>query len=113
MPLENPSDDTCAITASVLYGLKRIYRSGFAYKKAGVMLMQLTQKENHQSNLFDDGTARIRSEKLMQAMDAINMTWGRNTLRVGSMGTTRRWAMRSENRSPRYTTAWEELPDVK
>ena len=113
IPLENPSDDTCAITASALYGLKRIYRSGFAYKKAGVMLMQLTQKENHQSTLFDDGTARIRSEKLMQAMDAINATWGRNTLRVGSMGTTRRWAMRSENRSPRYTTAWEELPHVK
>jgi DNA polymerase V len=113
VPLENPSDDTCSITASALYGLKRIYRSGFAYKKAGVMLMQLTQKENHQSALFDNGIARVRSAKLMQAMDAINMTWGRNTLRLGSMGTTRRWAMRSENRSPRYTTAWEELPCVK
>ena len=110
VPLENPSDDTCAITASAVYGLKRIYRSGFDYKKAGVMLMQLTQKENHQCTLFDDGTARIRSAKLMQAMDAINTTWGRNTLRVGSMGTTRRWAMRSENRSPRYTTNWDEVP---
>ena len=113
VPLENPSDDTCPITSSALYGLKRIFHSGFAYKKAGVMLMQLTQKENHQNTLFDDGTARVRSAKLMQAMDAINATWGRNTLRVGSMGTTRRWAMRSENRSPRYTTAWEELPHVK
>lgn len=112
VPLENPSDNTCAITASALYGLKRIYRRGFDYKKAGVMLMQLTQKENYQSTLFDDGAARVRSAKLMQAMDAINTTWGRNTLRVGSMGTTRRWAMRSENRSPRYTTAWEELPHV-
>ena len=113
VPLENPSDDTCAITTSALHGLKRIYRAGFDYKKAGVMLMQLTQRENHQSTLFDDGTARIRSARLMQAMDAINATWGRNTLRVAAMGTTRRWAMRSENRSPRYTTAWEELPCVK
>ena len=113
VPLENPSDDTCAITTSALKGLKRIYRPGFDYKKAGVMLMQLTQKENHQSTLFDDGNARLRSARLMQAMDAINATWGRNTLRVAAMGTTRRWAMRSENRSPRYTTAWEELPCVK
>lgn len=113
VPLVHPSDDTCAITAAALHGLQRIYREGFAYHKAGVMLMQLTQKQNHQSTLFDDGTARVRSAKLMQAMDAVNATWGRGTLRVGAMGTaatTRHWAMRSGNRSSRYTTHWSELP---
>ena len=113
VPLVHPSDDTCAITAAALHGLQRIYREGFAYHKAGVMLMQLTQKQNHQSTLFDDGTARVRSAKLMQAMDAVNATWGRGTLRIGSMGTaatTRHWAMRSGNRSARYTTHWGELP---
>jgi DNA polymerase V len=110
VPLENPCDNTSAITAFALFGLKRIFHAGFSYKKAGVMLMQLSQKENYQGTLFDDGAARVRSAKLMQAMDAVNKTWGRGTLRVGSMGTTRRWAMRSENRSPRYTTNLDELP---
>jgi DNA polymerase V len=113
IPLANPSNDTCAITASALFGLKRIYRPGFSYKKAGVMLMQLSQGENYQGSLFDDGATRLRSTKLMQAMDSVNKIWGRGTLRTGSMGTTRRWAMRSENRSPRYTTNWDELPYVK
>ena len=112
IPLANPSDDTSAITASVLFGLERIFTAGYSYKKAGVMLMELSQKENHQGSLFDDGTARVRSSKLMQAMDAVNRTWGRGTLKVGSVGTTRRWAMRSENRSPRYTTSWDEVPQA-
>ena len=110
IPLANPSDDTSAITASALFGLERIFRTGYSYKKAGVMLMQLSQKSNHQASLFDDGIARAQSAKLMQAMDAVNRTWGRGTLKVGSVGTTRRWAMRSENRSPRYTTNWDEVP---
>jgi DNA polymerase V len=116
VPLCNPSDDTCAITAAAVHGLQHIYRLGFSYHKAGVMLMQLTPKVNYQGTLFDNGVARARSAKLMQAMDAVNKTWGRGTLRVGSMGSMgtpgngRQWAMRAGNRSPRYTTDWLELP---
>jgi DNA polymerase V len=110
VPLADVSDDTRALTAAALMGLRHIYRKGFAYKKCGVMLMHLTQKTQRQETLFDDVAARERSAKTMAVMDAINRTWGRGTLRSAATGVSKRWAMRSENRSPRYTTCWTELP---
>ena len=51
----------------------------------------------------------------MAAMDAINHTWGRGTLRTAAAGLSQQgqWAMLSEHLSPRYTTRWNELPVVK
>ncbi len=48
----------------------------------------------------------------MAAIDAINLTFGRGTVRCGTSGVAQGWAMRAGNRSPRYTTRWEELPLV-
>ena len=75
--------------------------------------MELTTKANRQETLFDDATARLRSDKTMAVLDAINNEWGQGTLRVAAAGVTKRWAMRSDNRSPRYTTQWDELPVVR
>lgn len=80
------------------------------YKKCGVMLMELTVKAQRQETLFDDVAARDRAAKTMAVMDSINRVWGRGTLCSGAAGGSKRWAMRSENRSPRYTTQWDELP---
>jgi DNA polymerase V len=113
VPLVNPSDDTRVLTGTAISGLKRIFRAGFAYKKAGVMLMHLSPKGRQQAVLFDEAESSERSSKMMQVMDSINGVWGRGTLRVASMGTKQRWAMRSENRSKRFTTHWDELPCVK
>ena len=110
VPLADVSDDTRALTTAALKGLRHIYRPGYSYKKCGVMLMELTAKLQRQETLFDDAVARARSAKLMVAMDAINSVWGRGTLRTGAAGMSQGWAMRSENRSPRYTTSWDELP---
>ncbi|HRK37290.1 MAG TPA: Y-family DNA polymerase [Burkholderiaceae bacterium] len=110
VPLEDASDDNRAFTKAATKGLRHIYRPGFAYKKCGVMLMELSAKQQRQETLFDDPAARAKSAKLMAAVDAVNRVWGRGTLRTGTTGITKRWAMRSENRSPRYTTQWDELP---
>ena len=110
VPLADVSDDSRTLTASALNGLRHIYRSGFCYKKCGVMLMELTVKAQRQETLFDDPAARDKAAKAMAVMDAINRTWGRGTLRSAAAGTSSKWAMRSDNRSPRYTTQWEELP---
>ena len=64
------------------------------------MLMELTVKARRQETRFDDAVARDSAAKVMAAMDAINRTWGQGTLRDGAAGTTQRWAMRLENRSP-------------
>ena len=113
VPMPDATDDTLALTAAALKGLAAIYRPGFRYKKTGVMLTLLSDKAARQTTLFDDPVARERSERLMATMDAINREFGRGMVRSGASGVVQRWAMRSENRSPRYTTRWDELPFVQ
>lgn len=76
------------------------------------MLMELTVKAQRQETLFDDVATRDRAAKTMADMDSINRVWGRGALRNGAAGGSNSWAMHSDNRSPRYTTQWEELPIV-
>jgi DNA polymerase V len=113
VPLPDATDDTLALTGAALKGLAAIFKPGFRYKKAGVMLTLLTDKGSRQAPLFDHPLARKRSGQLMSAMDAINQEFGRGTIRSGASGIKQRWAMRSENRSPRFTTRWDELPVVR
>ena len=124
VPLVAPTDNTFTLTDAALAGLRRIYRAGYTYKKCGVMLVGISDTAQRQGTLLlaiDDAAApnwtvepsqaqRERSAKTMSVMDAINARWGRGTARSSATGVTQRWAMRSENRSPRYTTRWDELP---
>jgi DNA polymerase V len=74
------------------------------------MLTLISDKAKSQETLFDDSLQRVQSAKLMAAIDAINAEFGRDTVSTGASGTDKRRAMRSENRSPRFTTRWDELP---
>ena len=112
VPLAEPTDDTPVLTHAALKGLEAIFRAGYRYKKAGVLLTLLSDKNSRQSTLFDDQAARERSTKLMAAIDAINRAYGRDTVHLAVSGTQQRWAMRAGNRSPCFTTRWEELPLV-
>jgi DNA polymerase V len=113
VPLADVSNDTRTLTRAALYGLRRIFRDGYAYKKCGVMLMELEEGQHRQEALFDDPQERARSARVMSVLDAVNQVWGRGTLRTAASGIAQRWAMRAENRSPRYTTHWRELPIVR
>ena len=110
VPLPDPTDDTRLLTSAATLGLGLIFKPGFKYKKAGIMLTLISDKAKRQETLFDDPLKRTQSAKLMAAMDAINAEFGRDTVKTGASGTDKRWAMRSENRSPRFTTRWDELP---
>ena len=112
VPMAEPTDDTLTLTAAALAGLEMMYRSGYRYKKAGVMLTLLSDKHARQASIFDNLVVTQRSTKLMTALDMINRDYGRGTVRSGVSGFTQHWAMRNENRSPRYTTRWDELPTV-
>ena len=113
--LEQPSGDSRVLTTAAWAGLQRIYRAGCAYKKCGVMLVDISARQQHQTNLFCLATDPGKSAKLMAAIDAINLTWGRGSVRTAAAGLSQQaqWAMRSKHRSPRYTTRWDELPVVK
>ncbi|MSQ49213.1 MAG: Y-family DNA polymerase [Betaproteobacteria bacterium] len=110
VPLPEPTDDTRALTRAAMFGLGLIFKSGYKYKKAGIMLTLISDKAKRQETLFDEPLLRERSARLMAAMDAVNAVYGRDTVRTGASGTNRRWAMRSAYRSPRFTARWDELP---
>ena len=107
IPLPEATDDTLRLTKAALWGLKRIFRPGFAYQKAGIVLMNLTDSATQQASLF--GTHRD-NDRLMAVMDRVNAMWGRGTLRSAATGITRSWSMRREKMSPQFTTHWEQLP---
>lgn len=113
IPLIEPSADNRVLAGAALHGLAVIFREGFKYKKAGIMLMDLQPDTQRQGVLFDAAPERARSVRAMAALDALNERFGRDTVHLGSAGLARRWAMLSENRTPRYTTNWAELPKVR
>ena len=107
-----PTDDTRVISDLAIRIIKHLYKPGFIYKKAGVMLTGLTEVKTHQYDLFTDNPGLEKSSKLMKALDEINGRFGRNSLICASSGLDRKWSMRCSNRSPLYTTRWSELPCV-
>lgn len=114
VPLPANCSDTLAITHASLAGLQQLYRSGFAYAKAGVMLMDISQAGLGQGDLFaPDPIETARRAKLMQTMDLINRQMGRGTIRIASEARSNGWGMRQTRRSPAYTTRWSELMIAK
>lgn len=94
--------------------LARIWRPGYAYHKAGVLLDDLTTDTYEQLELFaSPPPASVDQQRLMATMDAINGRFGRDTVRVAASGLERPWKTSQANVSPRYTTRWEELLQVQ
>ncbi|MBK8168546.1 MAG: Y-family DNA polymerase [bacterium] len=109
--LVSPTADTRVLIGQALRGLEAIYRGGYRYHKAGVMLLSLTSADRRQGALFQPGDP-ARSQRLMTAIDRINHRMGRGTVRFGTEGFGHGWAMRQARKSPAYTTRWSELPRV-
>src|ERR1019366_830443 len=110
VPLGQPSDDTTKLVTAALTGLKAIYRTGYRYKKSGVLLMGLQSKGTVQATLFDDAAKQTKSANMMSIMDTINRKMGQGSMTIAASGIRHRWAMRRERKTPNYTTDWNELP---
>jgi DNA polymerase V len=109
--LPAPSSCTATLIKVALAALKAIYRSGYRYQKAGVLLNGLVPESYEQLQLFH--TATPHDTSLMKAMDEINKRWGRDTIQSAAAGLTKEWHFRQQKKSPAYTTRWTELPTVK
>ncbi|WP_350152851.1 Y-family DNA polymerase [Nitrosomonas sp.] len=109
--LPRQTDDTRLLTKVALWGLRRIYRRSYKYQKAGVMLSELVSRQYRQIDLFGsiDTDTDTRASQLMRVMDQINARMGRGTLKLASEGFRQPWKMKQGNRSPNYTTNWNEL----
>ena len=91
---------------------ERIFQPGRSYKKAGVVLSGLVPDTSIQANLFEPPSKNI-GRFLMEMMDNINFSMRNDVVKFASTGIRRNWKMRQEFHSPRYTTRWEELYEVK
>ena len=122
VPLVRPSADTRVVIQTAVRALGGMYRPGFNYLKAGVMLVDLRPQTQQQGELDLFSTAQPQSlatnrdsSQLMGAVDALNRRFGRGAVAVASAlhldgGSTH--AGRQERRSPRYTTRLAEIPTV-
>ncbi|MGB3756238.1 MAG: Y-family DNA polymerase [Rivularia sp. (in: cyanobacteria)] len=92
---------------------ENLFESGYKLKKAGVILLGLTPEGEKQLSLFEKSESdKKRSQELMQVMDTINHRYGRNTIQLASSGIHKKWQMKADYKSPKYTTSWDELPKV-
>lgn len=93
-------------------GIRQIYREGFKYKKTSVMLINLRLDREITPDLFT--LKDPRKKQIQQSINSINSRYGKGTIGCGiKKKTTAKWHMKQEFLSPRYTTAWDEIPLVK
>jgi DNA polymerase V len=110
--LPSPTNDTLALTKAALQALEPLYRVGDRYQKAGVWLSALSPASQIQRDLFINPQDPEKARKLMTVVDALNQQFGAGTVRCAVAGLQRSWQTRAQQRSPRYTTRWDELLQV-
>jgi DNA polymerase V len=116
LTLPQPSSFTPTLVRYALHGLEKIYRPGYKYVKAGVLVTTIGRQDELQLNLWEEGPDPWDLEEelaLSGVVDSINQKWGRDTLRLAASGLERNWGMQQGRVSPHYTTRWSDLPVVR
>jgi DNA polymerase V len=106
-----PTSDQRTIVSTAVYAAHELYKNGYAYKKAGVVATHILQECDVVRSLFEDTEAMEREHRITSALDIINGTFGRGTVKLAAQGSGRIRSS-SENQSPHYTTLWEDIPKV-
>lgn len=107
---EYPTHSSADLIQYAILGLKTIFREGYHYKKAGVVVSGLTPQNEKQFSLFS--AENPKHQPLMEQIDAINKRIGQNKVKFACQDLGRTWKMRQEKRSPRYTTQLDEIIEV-
>jgi DNA polymerase V len=110
--LDYPSSDTRDLMAAAMNGLHTIYREGYRYAKAGVILSEFTQPGAFTDDLFAQPKHK-NSDALMNVLDFINQKKGRGTVRFCSEPRKPDWAMKQDSLSPAYTTDWDKVAEFR
>ena len=113
LPVPVATNDTRAFLKQLGTALDRIYRKGLEYKKAGVILCELSDSQNYQVDLWSDNCSPEAST-MMRVIDEVNRKFGKNCLHAASINLgSQKWHMKQAALSPRYTTEWNNLLKVK
>ncbi len=106
-----PTNSTIDLSKYAKIGLRAIYKEGYNYKKAGVIVMGLTPNNETQLSFFD--TSNPKHQPLMSTIDKLNLSYGVNKVKFGNQSLGRQWKMKQEKLSPRYTTSIKEVINIK
>ena len=104
------TSDTIELIRNACQCIDRLYRKGCAFKKCGIIFNSLVPENQAQKALFDN-VDRLKSQRLMRVIDSIN-TRLNSPLQWAAEGLGQSWKVKFKRRSCRYTTCWEELPEV-
>lgn len=106
-----PTDSTLDIAKAASMAIRRLYKVGYGYKKAGISCSGLVQKEHLQTSLFEEED-REKQRSLMRTIDKINSSYGQGGIRL-AVESSRDLNSNQRHLSPSYTTKWSDLPNVK
>ena len=109
--LSAPTADTRKLVAAALKGLQQIFKPGFEYAKAGIVLVDIVSSAQAQSDLFSQGDSE-KATRLMKNMDYLNHVHGSGTVRIAREGVKQAWKMQRRHMTASCTTRWQELPKV-
>jgi DNA polymerase V len=106
-----PTSSTIEIVKFARLGLETIFRTGYQYKKAGVIITEIMDAGSVQGNIFYQMDTP-KHDRLMKAVDNINNSHGRDTVRIAATGAGK-YEMRRNMLSPNYTTSLKDVIHVK
>ena len=106
-----PTNSTIELNAAAQKGFKAIFKKGYRYKKAGVIVMGLTPNNETQLNLFK--TSNPKHQPLMSVIDKMNQSYGNNKIKFGVQSLGRQWKMKQNRLSPKFSTLLKDVITVK
>lgn len=106
-----PTSDQRTIVSRAVSATKLMFKNGYGYKKAGVIASKIIPEGEVMHSLFEDSAATEREHKITSALDAINSTFGKGTIKLAVQGSGK-IKTASDNQSPHYTTKWSDIPKV-
>ena len=108
---DEPTDEPMQIISTAKNIIQSIYRKGYQYHKAGIMLLNLQPKALQQGLLFPP-KQQSKRKQLLEAIEEIRSAYGPESAFLAAQGIQRKWEMKRNYRSPRYTTNWQEIPST-
>lgn len=110
--LPTATNSSIEIVHYAIIALRSIYKAGYRYKKAGVIVSGISSEYGIQTSLFDS-VDRQKHSKTMNALDQLNSRYGRDFVRLAVQGVNRKWKLKQEKLSPSYTTRWTDILTIK
>ena len=106
-----PTNDTTEIIDYALRGLRSIFKDGYRFKKAGVIVSEISPERPMQTNLFDTRN-REKFNRIMGVMDSLNASYGKQKVKIAAQGFDRKWKLKNEKLSPCYTTQLNDVLEI-